>query len=234
MGLLCSGGRRAMREPVRAAGVRMNWRKATSLLAILWSCVAGLYAFQHPFHQFPGVEYRNFEVPEDSQAPFEFAFARLMFPPGPLDGYSRTGRFTGDWHRGLSLWTQDYPRSDRHFALALRRLTRVQVRSVEQPVNPFDGDDVFNWPFLYCAGPDQWNFNDEQYARVREYLARGGFILGDDFWGHSDSYYFQRNMEHLFPGRPIVEIENSDAIFHTVFDLTERYQVSGAWSIGGV
>jgi hypothetical protein len=69
--------------------------------------------------------------------------------------------------------------------LALRRLTRLEVRSVEQPVNPDDGDDIYNWPFLYCAGPDQWNMSDAELAKVREYLARGGFLLGDDFWGEA-------------------------------------------------
>ena len=108
------------------------------------------------------------------------------------------------------------------------------MRSVEQAVDPFDGDDLFNWPWLYCAGPDQWNFTEEQYAKIREYLARGGFILGDDFWGASDWYYFEQNMARLLPGRPIVEIENKDPIFHTVYDLTERYQVSGQWSLGGI
>ena len=29
------------------------------------SFVAGLYAYQKPFHQFNGTEYRNFELPED-------------------------------------------------------------------------------------------------------------------------------------------------------------------------
>jgi len=34
------------------------------------------------------------------------------------------------------------------------------------------------------------------------------------------------------PGiRPIVEIESADAIFHTVYDLDQRYQVPGEWSI---
>ena len=51
---------------------------------------------------------------------------------GPNDGY--IGR-EADWREGLSLWTQDYPRADRHFVQAVRRLTRIQVRSVEQPVN---------------------------------------------------------------------------------------------------
>jgi hypothetical protein len=67
---------------------------------------------------------------------------------------------------------------------------------VEQPVGPDDGDDVYNWPFLYCAGPDQWNMSESQLAKVRDYLARGGFLLGDDFWGQSDWYYFKRNMSN--------------------------------------
>jgi len=38
----------------------------------------------------------------------------------PLNGYR--GRDL-DWHVGVSLWTQDFPRADRHFAQAMRRLT---------------------------------------------------------------------------------------------------------------
>ena len=34
-------------------------------------------------------------------------------------------------------------------------------------------------------------------------------------------------MQRVFPDRPIVEIENKDAIFHTIFNLDERYQVPG-------
>ena len=53
-------------------------------------------------------------------------------------------RRIADWREGGTSWTQDYPRADRHFALALRRLTRINARSVEQPVNLDDGDDVYN------------------------------------------------------------------------------------------
>jgi hypothetical protein len=206
-------------------------KRAAALIAAL-AAVSALYAFQKPFREYPGQEYSNFPLPEDYKERTEFVFARMMYPQGNWGIFGRLWRF--DWREGRSAWTNDYPRSDRHFTLALRRLSRVNVRSVEQAVNPFDEDEVFNWPFLYCAGPDQWNFTDEQYARMRDYLERGGFILGDDFWGESDWAYFQRNMQKLYPGRPIVEIDDKDAIFHTVFDLEKRYQVSGAWSIGGV
>ncbi len=65
----------------------------------------------------------------DYQEKTEFAFARMMYPPGWNDGYR--GRFDGDWRQGLSLWTQDYPPADRAFSQAVRRLTRIHTRSVE-------------------------------------------------------------------------------------------------------
>jgi hypothetical protein len=35
-------------------------------------------------------------------------------------------------------------------------------------------------------------------------------------------------MKMVFPERPIVDIPNDDPIFHTVFDLDDRYQIPGA------
>jgi hypothetical protein len=202
------------------------------LLAFGLAAAGVLCAFQLPFREYEGQEYNDFPLPQDYRDKAEFVFARLMYPQGNWGIFGWLYRF--DWRQGRSAWTNDYPRADRHFVLALRRLTRLQVRSVEQPVSPDDGDDIYNWPFLYCVGPDQWNMSDAELAKVRDYLARGGFLLGDDFWGPEDWAYFQRNMSKLLPGRPIVEIENSDAIFHTVFDLNQRYQVSGQWSLGGM
>jgi len=204
----------------------MSFRKAS------WRAVSGLvllgavYAFQRPFHQFPGVEYRRFEVPPDWQEKGEWAFARLMYPPGPLDGYR--GRFDGDWRQGLSLGTQDYPRADRHFSLALRRLSRIHVRSVEQPVNLEDGDEVYNWPWLYAVQVGEWGLTQDESVVLRDYLLRGGFFMADDFHGTEEWAEFERRIKQVFPDRPIVEIEDSDPIFHTVYDLNDRYQVPGA------
>ena len=53
----------------------------------------------------------------------------------------RFGGFGGDWREGGRgiFWTMDYPRSDRHFSVAIRRLTRLHSRSVEEPVNLDEG-----------------------------------------------------------------------------------------------
>ena len=44
-------------------------------------------------------------------------------------------------------------------AQPIRRLTRIEARSVEQPVNLDDGDDVYNFPWLYAVqtGPLEYD-----------------------------------------------------------------------------
>jgi hypothetical protein len=192
-------------------------------IGLAFACAA--LAFQRPFHQYPGVEYPSFEVPSDWKADGEFAFARLMYPPGPLDGYYP--RFQGDWRRGLSLWTQDYPRADRHFSRALQRLTRLSVRSVEQPVMLEDGNEAFNWPWLYAVQVGEWGLNEDEARVMREYLLRGGFFMADDFHGVDEWNEFEKRIKFVFPDRPIVEIDDKDPIFHTVYDLDDKIQVPG-------
>ena len=82
-----------------------------------------------------------------------------MFPGGWNDGYR--GRFDGDFRLGLSLWTQDYPRADRHFSQAVRRLTRIHVRSAEQPVN-LDEDEEYDLPWVYAVQVGEWGLTPKQ------------------------------------------------------------------------
>jgi Domain of unknown function (DUF4159) len=206
----------------------MSLRRRRRIIA----CCAGLFALlgavyaQRPFREFPGVEYRigAIPMPPDWGEKTEWAFARLMYPPGPLDGYYP--RFQGDWHLGLSLWTQDFPRADRHFSQAVRRLTRLHVRSVEQIVN-LDEGDAYDWPWLYAVQVGEWGLTTEQSKELREYLLRGGFFMADDFHGTAEWGEFEKRIKAAFPDRSIVEIPNNDAIFHTVYDLNDRFQVPG-------
>lgn len=196
--------------------------------------IAGAYAFQRPFRVYPSLEsYDDIPLPPDYQQKADWVFARLMYPPHPYGRFSRPFRYGGvsDWREGGTSWTQDYPRADRHFAQALRRLTRMDVRSVEQPVNLDDGDDVFNWPWLAAGEMGDWKLTEAQAQKLRDYLLRGGFLMLDDFWGTQEWNRFQESMDAVFPDRPIVEIDDKDSIFHNVYDLSDRYQVPGQWAL---
>lgn len=187
------------------------------------SLIGVLCAVQREFRQYQGWEYYDFPLPPDYKKPAEWVFARLMYPSVRFSDRPYT-----DWTQGTANWTMDYPRSDRHLAQAIRRLTRIDARSVEQPINLDDGDDVFHWPWLYGVEVGHWDLTDSQARKLREYLLRGGFFMCDDFHGTREWQVFLASMNRVFPDRPIVEIESGDAIFHTVFDLNERFQVPGA------
>jgi hypothetical protein len=185
-----------------------------------------LRAFQRPFKEYPAVEYNDMPVPPDWNRKAEWTFARLMFAGGPLDGYR--GRFDGDYHLGRSLWTQDYPKADRLFSKAVTRLTRIDVRSVEQVIDIEAGDDVYNWPWLYAVQTGEWGLTERQAKILRDYLDRGGFFMADDCHGTAEYGEFVKRIGYAFPNDPILDIPDSDPIFHTVYDLDERYQVAGA------
>jgi Domain of unknown function (DUF4159) len=167
-----------------------------------------------PFRQYIGWEYEDFPIPPDAAVPAEWVFARFMYRAVPM-------------RRSPYNWTIDYPRSDRHLSAAVRRLTRIQGRSVEQPVAAEDGDDIYNYPWLYGVEVGHWDLTDFEAAKLRDYLLRGGFFMCDDFHGTWEWNTFVASMKRVFPDRPIVDLPNADAIFHTVYDLDDRYQVPG-------
>ena len=207
----------------------------------LWLLVAAgiLFAVEqqhvHSWREFPAFEYNDFPIPPDYQEKTEWVFARLMYPN--MDGvhgrrgfgfYGRRGRFAADWREGGRgvFWTMDYPRSDRHFSQAVRRLTRIHARSVEQPVNLDEGDQ-YDWPWMYAVEVGHWNLTGPQVKAFREYLDRGGFFMCDDFHGTEEWAVFVNSMQKVFPDRQIVDIPHDDPIFHTVYDLDDKYQVPG-------
>ena len=199
---------------------RRRSRRRGLVAGVLGLCLVGLAAAApKEFREYPGVEYYGFELPTDFQEPAEWVFARLMYP---------SRGWGAEWKFGGTSWTIDYPRADRHIAALVRRLTVVNARSVEQPVDLDDGDDVFNWPWLYAVEVGQWDLTDAQAAQLREYLLRGGFLMVDDFHGSREWRVFLESMQRVFPERPVVDLPDDDPIFHTFWDLEEREQIPGA------
>ena len=153
--------------------------------------------------------------PPDAGVKSEFTFARLRY---------RSWTTMGAWES----WGTDANKSERQFIMGLRRLTRVNARSVEDIVD-IDSDEIYNWPWLYAVEPARWEFSMTQAKRLREYFDRGGFLVVDDFHGEQQwDLFMQLGLQRVFPDRQVLELENGDHIFHVVFDLEKRFQVPGA------
>ena len=188
----------------RAGRIRLCVVAAAFCLAVVWA--------QRPFRSYTPMEgaASESELPADFNQQTGFTLGRLMYPSSGGRGSS---------------WTVDYPRGDRTFAAAVRRLTLVDVRSVEQPVDPDDGNDIYYWPYLHAGMPTAWSFNDGQAKKIRDYLLRGGFLVCDSFFGTQEWAGFLRGMRQIFPNREIEDIPDNDPVFHSVFNLDQRIQV---------
>ena len=105
-----------------------------------------------------------FPIPPDYQERTEWAYARLMYPnmPGVHGGGGSGGYgFRGGWgsrdipwqHGGLGVLDHGLSALGSPFfggRAAVRRLTRIHARPVEQPINLDEGDQ-FDWPWLYAV-----------------------------------------------------------------------------------
>jgi hypothetical protein len=211
--------------------------RPAACLAVLSLATLLAQNFSKTWREYPAIEYNDFPTPPDFRDKTEFVFARLMYPNASFGrGFGR-GRFGGgDWRQGGfgAFWTMDYPRSDRHLLLAVRRLSRIHARSVEQPINIDEGDH-YDWPWLYAVEPGHWQLTDDQAAGLREYLLRGGFLMVDDFHGSFEWQVFMQTLKRVFPDRQVVDLPATDAIFHILYDLEDlSVQVPGAraWASG--
>lgn len=198
----------------------------------------GVLCAQKPFQEYPAIEYNDFPLPKDYSRPAEWTRARLMYPD--IYGWpTRKMPYQGGEFPGY--WTMDYPRSDRHLLEGIRRLTRIDARSVEQSVSLDGTDDIYNWPLLYAVEVGHWDLPDDQAKQLRQYLDRGGFLMVDDFHGSNaldhdqginEWEVFTHSMAKVFPDRRIEDLPDSDPIFHTVYDVSDRMQIPGfyAWT----
>jgi hypothetical protein len=149
--------------------------------------------------------------PPNAEPP-EFVFARLVYSGG------RGGFFS----RGS--WATDYPEADYKFMYGIKRLSGVRVQEEENPVRIMD-DKLFDYPYVYAVEVGQMQLSTDEARRLREYLLRGGFMHADDFWGLYEWSNFQRQMQRVFPDRPIEELSLDHEVFHTFFDVDRVMQI---------
>ncbi len=120
-------------------------------------------------------------------------------------------------------WATDTPGADCKLMGAIHRMTGQNVYPNPNYIEIMD-PQLFKFPFAYIVEPGQMTFSDEEAARLREYLLRGGFLHLDDFWGLRQLQNAVDEMTKVFPDREIKTIPLSHPVFHSFFDITEIIQ----------
>jgi hypothetical protein len=147
----------------------------------------------------------------------EFSFARLAYADAFGLGFGRGFR---------GRWLTDYPEAETHLLQGLERLTRLAL-APEGVFVDLSTDEIMNYPWIYAVEVGHWQLDDEEAARLREYLLRGGFLMVDDFWGTREWAVFLDSMRRVFPDRLITELDDDNEVLHLLYQLTRDIQIPG-------
>lgn len=149
--------------------------------------------------------------PDGGEFPYDgrLTFARIRF---------ETRDVWSGWSGGSPPWAHDYPVAERNFMQVLSEITAGRPRTTGSRVVAFDDPEVFRYPIAYVSEPGHWRISDEEIEGMRAYLAKGGFIIFDDFAGR-DWTNFEAIMQRVMPDVRFIRMTPSHPLFSAFFDI---------------
>jgi hypothetical protein len=124
------------------------------------------------------------------------------------------------WER----WETDHPQAEQNLGRRLNELTRI-VSARQPAVRRLTDPDLGDFPLIFMSDVGYMRYTSEEAAALREYLANGGFLWADDFWGDAEWAAFERFMREVLPRTQWREVDTSHPLFHTVFAIDEMPQI---------
>ena len=150
-------------------------------------------------------------------APYDgrFTFFRVRFEPsfGGGGGGGRFGRGRID-----KKWDHDTPRAERHLMKILEEITMLRPKMDCGAVYAFGEEGSFRYPIAYVSEPGFWTMDETELKGIREYVAKGGFIIFDDFGGQH-WYNFEERWREAFPDLQLQPIPRTHPLFDAFYDI---------------
>jgi hypothetical protein len=125
-------------------------------------------------------------------------------------------RYQGNGFR--SGWAFDYPAMERNFMTIMKDLTTVDAHVAESNIHLMDDPQLSRYPIAYLSEPGYWLPSESEAAGLRRWLAKGGFLIVDDFY-NAQWINFERSMKMVLPTARIVPLDVSHPIFNSFFHI---------------
>jgi hypothetical protein len=119
---------------------------------------------------------------------------------------------------GRSGWEFDYPQMERNFMTILKDLTNINLHDRESNVYDMDDPELFKHAIAYLSEPGYWIPSPSEAAGLRLWLAKGGFLIVDDFY-FGEWENFERSMRLVLPKANIVPLTVKHPIFDSFFHI---------------
>jgi hypothetical protein len=130
-----------------------------------------------------------------------FTFVRLRYTVGRQSG-----------------WEFDYPAMERNFMTILHELTTMRPHVQESNVHTMDDPALTKYAVAYLSEPGFWIPNEHEAAGLRDWLAKGGVFIVDDFY-FGQWQNFERSRRTVLPDVRCVRLTGSHPICNAFFTI---------------
>jgi hypothetical protein len=156
------------------------------------------------------------------RAAFLLVLIALMAWPFPLSADTAPDKFTTFFVGRLKFANNagtDCGSVAEELGHLLSRASTITVQD-EKKISLASDDSLFETPFLFMDGHDDFVLSDTELANLRRYFAHGGFLLAS---GCCSSPGFpiawRREMNRVFPGESVRKIPYDHLIYHTFYNI---------------
>ena len=145
-------------------------------------------------------------------------FGRMAFEPNlAYDGHFTFARIRYTVY-GRSGWEFDYPTMERNLMSMMREVTALKPHVAGSNIHTFDDPELLRYPVAYLSEPGYWHLSEEEAAGLRNYLAKGGFLIVDDFM-RGEWHNFEEQIRRALPGARIERLDVRHPIFDAFFRI---------------
>ena len=153
-----------------------------------------------------------------------FRFIRIRFLDWYGGGASYNGSGGGVWNRRrlTAKWAYDYPTAEDNLYEAIDKTTYIELAG-QHMVLTLKDKRIFEHPILYHTEPGYWVTDQTEIENLREYFARGGFVIFDDFHDYGGKgpqwYNWYNNIKMVLPDREPIELKPDHPIWSIFYNI---------------
>jgi hypothetical protein len=145
--------------------------------------------------------WRTVEIEPNLPYDGRFTFARIRYTV-----YRRSG------------WEFDYPTMERNLMTMMREVTGLAPHVSGSNIHALDDPELLKYPVAYLSEPGYWIPSEREAEGLRAYLAKGGFLIVDDFM-RGEWHNFETQIRRALPGARIDRLDISHPVFDSFFRI---------------
>jgi hypothetical protein len=123
------------------------------------------------------------------------------------------------WYRSYPGWSYDYPDMEQNLTLILKDVSYIRAHPAGSNIFRMDDPELLKFPVAYLSEPGYWYPSESEAAGMRNYLAKGGFLIVDDFHFDNEWRVFESAMRQVLPDARIDRLDRSNPVFNSFFSI---------------